>query len=118
MSLLARIAKAADRLTHSWTTRIAINTLFLHRYGTMTQLKIDPAAKSIDLELELLGETSPIHVHIQRYTFEKLPPGNAMLVVSGITVSRPWMHELAKNLLESKPHAISAGLAGYLSMVL
>ncbi|MGN6369376.1 MAG: hypothetical protein ACTHN5_14050, partial [Phycisphaerae bacterium] len=79
---------------------------------------IDPKTRSIDLELELLGETSPIHVHIDSYTFQKLPEGNAIFTAVGVTVSRPWMQELARNLVESKPHPIPAHLAGYLAMVL
>jgi hypothetical protein len=120
MSLLTKIAHLADRLTHSYTTRWAINHFALKRYGTMTQLRIDAKARSIDMELELLGESSPIHVHIDRYTFERPEDGDggATLTVNGITVSRPWMQQLAKTLVDNKPHAIPADLAGYLAMVL
>jgi hypothetical protein len=118
MSLLTKITHLADRLTHSATTRWAINHFALKRYGTMTQLHIDPKTKSIDLELELLGETSPIHVHIDSYAFQKFPEGNALFTAVGITVSRPWMQELVKNLLDSKPQPIPPHLAGDLAMVL
>ena len=117
-SIAAAAVKTLDHVTHSATTRWAINHFVMKRYGTMTQLHIDPKAKSIDLELELLGETSPIHIHIERYGFEKLPEGNAVFTAVGVTVSRPWMQELANNLLESKPHPIPAHLASYLAMVL
>jgi hypothetical protein len=118
MSLLTKITHLADRLTHSRTTRWAVNHFALKRYGTMTQLRIDSKARSIDMELELQGESSPIHVHIDQYDFERLPSGDGTLVVRGITVSRPWMQELAKNLVESKPQHIPEKLAGYLAMVL
>jgi hypothetical protein len=119
-SIAAAAVKTLDHVTHSATTRWAINHFVMKRYGTMTQLHIDPKTKSIDLQLELLGETSPIHVHIDHYTFEKPPhaDGAAILTVNGITVSRPWMQELAKNLLDSKPQPIPAHLAGYHAKVL
>jgi hypothetical protein len=118
MAFFGKLVKFADRLTNSASTRIGINQTILKRYGTMTHLKIDPATKSIDLDVELLGETSPIHVHIDRYIYEPLPTSDARITLEGITVSRAWMQELAKNFAENQPILIPPELARYLGMVL
>jgi hypothetical protein len=118
MGLMGKIARAADRVTNSWSTRAAINHMFLKGIGTMTQLKIDAKAKTLEAELSLEGEVEPIKIFVGRYEIEKLADGAAMITLSEVKVSRGWMQELVKRLVEGKPQRVGADYAGYLGMLM
>src|SRR4051812_48414123 len=117
MGLLAKIAVVADRVTNSWSTRAGINRKLLKGIGTMTQLKIDPKNKTLEAELSLEGEDQPIKISVGHYELEKLEDGAAMMTVSDVKVSRPWMQEIARRFIEGKAQRVEKDLAGYLAIL-
>jgi len=115
MGLLGRLVKVADVLTNSWTTRVAANH-FLERYGKVLVLKIDRTGKSIELEMQLHGESEPVAVHVGSYEFDAGNPGK--IALKGVTVSKAWMDQLAKDFVEGKSLAVPGEIGKYLAMVL
>jgi hypothetical protein len=111
------VFKAADRLTDSWSTLTLVNH-FLKGYGTMTEIKIDAANKSIAAEVMLLGESTPIVVNVGSYRLTPLPDGTATMVVEGVTVSRPWMQKVAEQVVVGKVMVVPKEVAGWLGIVL
>ncbi len=57
----------------------------LRKGAAMTHIKIDRRAKTMELELELEDESSPIHIRVDQYTFEKPPEGPAQISVKEST---------------------------------
>jgi hypothetical protein len=119
MGIFNRLVKIADRLTDSWTTRVALNH-FLQKYGEVTALKIDGRAKAIQVELKLRGEAELLWLHISSYDFV---PGDvvtapARITLHGVTASREWLQQLADDFLDNKPLTVPAEIARYLQMVL
>ena len=89
---------------------LAARTFFNHayaRYGAMTQLKIDPERKTIDIELALKGERDPIHIHVEGYNLQSSPEGGTF-TFSNISISREWMNLLAAELLTGRPLNVPA----------
>ena len=85
----------------------------------MTQIKIDRHAKTMDLELELEGEATPIRIQIDRYTFEPATPsGEAQLSARGIHISRTWMQLLAGTLMEGKKIPVPPDIAKFAGLIL
>jgi hypothetical protein len=65
----------------------------LERYGHIRELKVDTTAKVVTAEIQLLGEPQPLTIHEAYYRVEK--HGNqAVLIVHGIKVSKPWVQNL------------------------
>ncbi len=83
----------------------------------MTHIQIDRRAKTMELELELEGESSPIHIRVDQYTFEKPPEGPAQISVKGIHISRMWMQLLSK-FAEGRKVPIPAEVAEYAGLIL
>jgi len=91
----------------SFAARTFFNLAYA-RYGLMTQLKIDPENKTIDVELLLKGEREPIQIHVNGYTLQSTPDGGT-ITLSGITVSREWMNLLSAEFLRDRPLPIPPG---------
>lgn len=89
------------------------------RYGTMTQLKIDPEAKTIDIELLLKGEKEPIQIHLANYSIQPTPTGDGgIFSVSNVSVSREWMNTLANEALVNRSIPIPASAIKWLKLAL
>lgn len=99
-----------------WGTRKALLNL-LHKGVTMTQLKIDRHTKTLEADLELEGETGPVHVQAA-YAMEALPDGNRVVSLSNIHVSRPWLQVLARFALTGKKVPIPPQAAEFVALVM
>jgi hypothetical protein len=69
--------------------RVALNTK-LRGIGEMTELRIDTKTKRVRLRLELIGESSPIEIDVQRYTLRYTEQG-AEIVIEQASASRTWL---------------------------
>src|SRR5690348_9252628 len=70
MSLLTTILKAIVPLVPDSIVEWGAREYFNHHYkslGTMTTLQIDSTNKKASMDLELKGETQPLHITIDRY---------------------------------------------------
>jgi hypothetical protein len=119
MGIINRLVKIADRLTDSWSTRVALNH-YLQKYGEVTTLKINRQSKAIDVEVKLRGEADPLFLHVSSYDFVPASSGqaSARITFHGVTASRQWLNQLAADFLENKPLEVPSEVARYLPMVL
>ena len=80
----------------------------------MLKLDINSGDKTIDLEVLLRGESSPLKIHVGCY--EILTGPESGLKVSQIQTSREWMTELINTL--APEHTVKFEHAGLLKMIL
>ena len=69
-----------------------------NRYGHMTNIQIDSTAKSIHVELELKGETSPLNIDIASYALST-EAGETFIELGEIKTSREWINQLISDYL-------------------
>ncbi|HNY64859.1 MAG TPA: hypothetical protein PKM41_05435 [Deltaproteobacteria bacterium] len=87
------------------------------RYGHLKGFRLDSAARTIDLEVLLKGESEPVTVTLHDYRF--LTEGDRSYVTVGdVSVSREWMMILAEDLLKDKRFEIPAKYARLLDAVI
>jgi len=90
-------SNARDRLVEQ-VTRSYLNGTLLVPYGRATSLRLNSTAKTIDIEIDLKGETAPLKIEITDY--EIIKDGDRYFaIVKGIRTSREWLTALAKNQL-------------------
>jgi hypothetical protein len=70
-----------------------INDNMLQSYGKLTELQIHPGERLIEAELELKGETEPVHVAISGYIFTQRD-GKWFIELPRIKTSRDWINAL------------------------
>jgi hypothetical protein len=68
------------------------------RYGHMTTIQIDSTAKSIHVELELKGETSPLKIDVASYELSD-QSGETFIELGDINTSREWINQLIRDYL-------------------
>lgn len=104
MNLLNTILKAIGPLVPDPVKGWGLREYFNHNYkslGTMTTLQIDSTNKRASLDLELKGETQPLHVTINRY--ELTSAGDKTFIeIKEINTSREWINMLAGDFLKGK----------------
>jgi len=93
-----------------------LNQAFLKPYGTLKNLKLDLAQRSIDAEVELKGESSPVRVQIHKYEVLE-ENGAAFIVVKEVSTSREWLTTLARNYAVGRKIEIPAAARPYLPML-
>lgn len=104
MSLLATIVKAVRPLVPNALVNRLEREYFnyhWHRFGTMTTLHIDSTHKRASCDLQLKGETQPLHVNIGAYELS-VANGKTFLEIHEISTSREWMTLLAQQLVKGK----------------
>ena len=93
MSFLTNFAATAARKT--------LNSTWLQPYGSLTQLEIDAANKSLALTLELKGESQPVQIRVKHYSL--IERGNETYLELGeIETSREWVNTLLREHLKEK----------------
>ena len=98
-SILKTVASHAPKIV-DWSVREYLNHRF-HNFGHMTTLHIDSAKRTASIELELKGETQPLHVAIDRYEVSKAD-GKTFIEIHEITTSREWLTLLAQQMVKGK----------------
>lgn len=68
------------------------------RYGNMTTIQIDSTAKTIHVELELRGETSPVQLDVKSYKLST-EAGETFIELGEIETSREWINHLIEDFL-------------------
>lgn len=71
----------------------------LKRYGTMTHIQIDSKTKHVEVDLDLRGETTPLHVVIESYQLHS-SAGETFIDIGGVHTSREWINCLIEDLLQ------------------
>lgn len=94
-----------------------LNQSVLKPYGTLTKLKLDTAARSIDAEVELNGETEPVRIQVHEY--ELIEEGdNLYFIIKKVSTSREWLTALARDFAVDKKFEVPAAARRYLPMIL
>ncbi|HVS73334.1 MAG TPA: hypothetical protein VHQ47_18910 [Phycisphaerae bacterium] len=111
VGFLSRVVHRVNEGLGSLPVRAAGNH-FMKRYGHMTSLKIDSAARTIDAELMLKGETGPILISLANYSLEE-----GTFRAQAVRINREWMQLVAEDVL-AKGVAVPGDLGKWLGMVL
>ncbi len=100
MNFIKNILKSGkDSVLSAAVKRIV--TYYIREYGKMLNFKLDSVNKSINIEVLLKGEDSPIKITL--YDYELISEGDeAIFSFERIEASREWMNILAANMLEEK----------------
>ncbi len=99
-------------ITKSIIKRIFNNKM--ERYGHMLKLDINSKDKTIDLEVLLRGEASPLQIHIGHYEIKTGEESGVK--ISRIHTSREWMTDLIHAL--APEHTVKFNYAKLLKIVL
>ena len=67
--------------------------------GIMTKLEIDSKNRTVHIELDLKGETSPIIVDVGRYTMEN-GGAQSYITLANVKTSREWITALADSFIK------------------
>jgi hypothetical protein len=113
-SLLMRMG-AKDWLIQKAAVAMLNQSVF-RPYGTVKELKLDTARRTIEIEAELKGESQPVRIQIQEYEILE-ENGSAFVVLKGITTSREWLTTLARNYGEGRRIEIPESVRAYLPML-
>ncbi len=106
MSIISKVAKFADKVSGSWTTKKVINSQ-MGDYGKMLDLQIDKQNKNIKVSVLLKGEDSPISINVDKYEIEKTADSAEIKVINASS-SKPWIDAGIRNFLVGKQFAIPA----------
>ena len=84
----------------------------LRKYGTMLDLKLNTAERSLSLSLHLKGEESPISISLREYTLVTRE-GRTWVEIDGskIETSREWLTNLIQDQLGRRSFPIPDRLA-------
>jgi hypothetical protein len=109
-------SSAKDRLVEQ-AALAYLNGSLLRPYGRATSLRIDSSAKTIVIEAELKGESSPLEIELVDYVISQ-DGDDYFVTVKGICTSREWLTTLAQNELLNRRFAIPAKSGRLLMQVL
>lgn len=90
-----------------------LNGNLLAPYGHATSLRIDSTAKTICIEAELKGESSPLKIEITDYEIKK-DGARYLAKVKGVHTSREWLTTLAMKHLRNVPLELPARVGSLL----
>jgi hypothetical protein len=86
------------------------------RYGIMTHIQIDSQAKRISIDLELKGESSPLHVEVNEYQVTSGSGGETFIELGEIETSREWINAVIADYF--KPEQRRFKVPGAVKLVL
>jgi len=103
-------------LALSKTAQALINSQ-IKEFGEVLELELDSNSRSIELEVMLDGEASPLKFKIGRY--EILKRGDRYFIkISDIKTSRAWINTVASLYLEGKEFEIPSDYGGIIKKLL
>ncbi len=94
-----------------------LNQAVLKPYGTLTKLKLDTTARTIEAELELKGETHPVRIEVREYELRR-EGERAFFVIKNLDTSREWLTKLARDFAVDKPFELPDSVKKFLPMIL
>src|SRR5262245_42682896 len=106
------LSNAKDRVLEQMALAY-LNKNLLAPYGRATSLRIDSSAKTICIEAELKGESSPVKIEVTDYEIK--PDGARYFAqVKGVRTSREWLTTLAMKHLRNVPFELPAQVGSLL----
>lgn len=104
--------QSAKNAITSKAAKVYVNGL-LARYGEVQELKIDSAAHTITVTIQLLGEPAPIEAKVGRYVIHE-QGGKKFIEFSQCRCSRPWMQALLEDVTAQRRVELPAWAAAAL----
>jgi len=110
------LSSAKDRVLEQMALAY-LNGNLLAPYGRATSLRVDSTAKTICIEAELKGESSPLKIEVTDYEIKR--KGDRYVAsVKGIRASREWLTILAMKHLRNVPFELPAHVGSLLAKAL
>lgn len=94
-----------------------LNQAVLKPYGTITKLKLDTAARTLDAELDLKGEMQPVRLHVQEFEIREADD-RAFVVIRKIETSREWLTTAARDFVIDREFELPDSVKKFLPMIL
>ena len=114
MNLLTSFIKAVAPFIPDSAVALGVREYFNRRHGTwgtLTALQIDTKKQKAILDLELKGETRPLHITVERYELTTTGDKN-FIEIKEFNTSREWLNVLAREFLKGEklevPEAVGA----------
>jgi len=114
MNLLTSFIKAVAPFVPDSAVALGAREYFNRRHGTwgtLTALQINTKNQKAILDLELKGETRPLHITVERYELTTTGDKN-FIEIKEFNTSREWLNVLAREFLKGKklevPEAVGA----------
>jgi hypothetical protein len=101
--------------TLAFAARVAINVK-LRGIGEMTELSIDTKRKKARVQLELLGEATPIQIEVVKFSL-KNKGDTAQLTIEEATASREWLTVALREFVVGKSIVIPASASAALKLL-
>ena len=103
--------------TVSKTLMVALNNFLIKDYGKVLDLSINSKDKSVELTLDLDGESQPLNVKIVKYeVLEK--SGESFIKINEIETSREWINRVASSYINGKKFKVPAEFVKILNMII
>ncbi len=77
----------------------------ISRYGSVSDLRLDSKAKTVEVTCKLEGEVSPVTVRIGRYEIEERG-GKKFVRATSFTCSRPWLERALEDFVVGRPFEV------------
>jgi len=95
---------------------VMINQAVLKPYGTLTGLKLDTTARTIQAELQLNGETEPVRLEVHEYELIE-EAGTAFIVLKSLSTSRAWLTRLGNDFAIERRFKLPEAVRKFLPMI-
>jgi hypothetical protein len=99
----------------AYTARTLFNTRF-SRIGEMTEFSVDTKNQAFRVQLDLIGESEPIEIHVRKYSLER-KGNNVTLIVDDATASRKWLSEVLREFVVGRRFPIPATAGAILKLL-
>jgi len=104
------LSEGKDRLLEKLALQV-LNSSILQPYGKATKLRINSAAKTAALELQLKGEPDLVQIKISSYELIKREDGS-YATIKEMDTSKEWLTILAEQHLLNRPLKLPPQAAG------
>jgi hypothetical protein len=93
-----------------------LNQALLKPYGTITKLKLDTTARTVEAELDLKGEVQPVRLHVQEYVIRQ-DGARVFVILKRIETSREWLTTAARDFVLGREFELPDSVKKFLPMI-
>lgn len=112
---LRRVLRGSKDAALGFGARAYVNSR-LRGIGEMTELSIDTKKRAFRVRLDLVGETRPIEIHVEKYELKQAGAATRLKVVEA-TASRPWLTEALQQFVVGRSFTIPARAGAVLKLL-
>jgi len=98
---------------------VAVRNFFNSKYsriGQMTDVSIDTTTRELRVRLELVGEHTPVEIHVANYNIEQHGEQET-LTIGNATASREWVTELLRQFVVGQRFVIPERAAAMVKLL-